>query len=265
MVINDLTYSTESYSQYDLYLPEDKSKHLLLLFLHGGNFTSGDKADEDVWCRYYASQGYVAASINYPLYEKSNNKTTNVNSMIFCIRQAVSVIKLLCDNKDYELSAMALSGESAGGCLAMIYAYRDAANSPLPVRFVFQQAGAASLEPDDWGYHSTSEKINFVQMLTGQTVTSDMIANGQYHDMIAKISPASLVDSTTVPTLCAYGSTDKYVPKEMKEKLLQSFKHYGVKYDYIEYSHSGMGLLGDTDQQELYISKSLEYCQKYDR
>ena len=45
---------------------------------------------------------------------------------------------------------MAVSGGSAGGCLALLYAYRDAKDSPVPVKMVFEAVGPSSFYPEDW-------------------------------------------------------------------------------------------------------------------
>ena len=55
----------------DLYTPDgdDSASRPLLVFAHGGAFFNGDKAIEPIvkWCRYFASLGYVVASVNYRL------------------------------------------------------------------------------------------------------------------------------------------------------------------------------------------------------
>lgn len=38
----------------------------------------------------------------------------------------------------YNIDRMATAGGSAGGCLALIYAYRDASSSPVPVMMAFE-------------------------------------------------------------------------------------------------------------------------------
>lgn len=47
----------------------------------------------------------------------------------------------------YPVNEMAIGGGSAGGCLALLYAYRDTAESPVPVRFVFEAVGLPASTP----------------------------------------------------------------------------------------------------------------------
>lgn len=48
IVKKDLVYGKGEYNKFDLYLPSDKSKksYGLVVYLHAGGFTAGDKADD---------------------------------------------------------------------------------------------------------------------------------------------------------------------------------------------------------------------------
>jgi len=50
----------------------------------------------------------------------------------------------------YHIDEMAISGGSAGHSLAMLYAYRDADTSPVPVRMVFGAVRPSCFYPEDW-------------------------------------------------------------------------------------------------------------------
>lgn len=291
-VLRDQHYAPGDQHTYDLYLPgqvlgdkvigdngcqdggltnkplspnthQPSPSEALILFIHGGGFTGGDKKDEAVWCKFFTSKGYVTASVNYSLYDGKHNATANLNDMFHELRQCVAAIKKQCAQQGYHLRSMATSGQSAGGCLAMLYAYRETELSPVPVKLVFQQTGPADFQPSGWGNSDDKTAALSVTIMTGKTVTSDMMASGKYHELVAQISPAALVDSTTVPTICAYGPHDKVVPVKLKLKLFRQFKTYGVPYVFIDYPHSGHGLLSDPDRQREFISTSLEWCRKY--
>ena len=57
--------------EMDIYTPEgdDAAERPLLLMIHGGSFFVGhkDEPGQKGWCEYFASLGYVAASIDYRL------------------------------------------------------------------------------------------------------------------------------------------------------------------------------------------------------
>ena len=68
-VLTDLVYGEGETNKFDLYLPADSTKknYGLVVYLHPGGFTSGDKSGDADMCRWLASMGYVSASINYTL------------------------------------------------------------------------------------------------------------------------------------------------------------------------------------------------------
>lgn len=260
-IFKDIQYGEEEGELYDLYIPSNlakEDKQSLILFIHGGGFTSGDKGDEEKWCKFFATKGYITASISYTLQTAETN--SNINLMNSEILACVTSMKEECQKKGYEISGMALSGQSAGGCLAMLYAYKNIEESPIPVKFVFQQTGPASFKPELWGSTSTSDQAAFVSIMTGKTVSEEMIKDGSYMELVDEISPASCVDENTVPTLCAYGPKDKIVPVDIKYTLFDQFDTYDTTYEFIEFSNSGHALLKDPNKQKEFVNRALEYC-----
>ena len=173
--------------------------------------------------------------------------------------------KQKCLEYGHDVKQMALSGQSAGGHLSMLYAYTNATLSPIPVKFVFQQTGPTTFHLEYWRETEVppAEIAQSATHWSGKTVTEDMAKDGSYKEIIDEISPASLVNADTVPTLCAYGPKDTVVPPKQKFLLFEQFDRYGVPYDYIEFPNSDHSMLSDPKQQELFIEKSLEYCELY--
>ena len=71
--INDgKDYDKNERNIYDLYIPYSTEfttdKHNgVILFIHGGSWTSGDKADMEYLAKRYAKQGYITATMSYTL------------------------------------------------------------------------------------------------------------------------------------------------------------------------------------------------------
>ena len=150
-VYSDLNYENDYGHKYDLYVPSniDKGKaQQLILYIHGGSFNSGTKEDGEVWCKYYASKGYITASLDYSL--QTVQEDASLVRMNTEIKECVNAINEKCIELGYTLDGMATRGVSAGGTLAMNYAYTCADSSAIPVKFVFQLAAPADFEPDDW-------------------------------------------------------------------------------------------------------------------
>lgn len=260
-IYKDLSYENENNNKYDLYIPSnlDKEKEqYLIVYIHGGSFNSGSKEDGDLWCKYYATKGYITATIDYTL--QNQGKDASITLMNNEIENSIKAIKEYLDNLGYNVVGMASSGVSAGGTLAMNLAYNS--NSAIPVKFVFQLAGPTFFEPSEWGLLKKVDKLDtdeeFYEMMTGLPFEKDLS-----QEEINKISPSALVNENTVPSLIGYGLKDHCVPLSQKYYLLEAYKKYNVVYDYIEFPKSNHGMYNDLDKMQEFINKSLEYCEKY--
>lgn len=267
-IYRDLAYHNDNGHGYDLYIPSglDKSENQhLILYIHGGSFNSGAKEDGDAWCKYYASRGYITATVDYTL-QKSGVKA-DLNLMNEQIKSCVSAIAKKCYELGYNVSGMATCGVSAGGTLAMNYAYKCAETSAVPVKFVFQLAGPSDFEPTDWTLLKQVNKIKtdneFLQWMTGKDITDEMIESGEYERYVDEISPARLINAASVPTLVGYGLKDHAVPASSRILLLEALERSGITYDYIEFPNSNHGMYADLDKLQEFMDKSLEYCEKY--
>lgn len=260
-IYKDLSYENENNNKYDLYIPSnlDKEKEqYLIVYIHGGSFNSDSKEDGDLWCKYYATKGYITATIDYTL--QNQGKDASITLMNNEIENSIKAIKEYLDNLGYNVVGMASSGVSAGGTLAMNLAYNG--NSSIPVKFVFQLAGPTFFEPSEWGLLKKVDKLDtdeeFYEMMTGLPFEKDLS-----QEEINKISPSALVNENTVPSLIGYGLKDHCVPLSQKYYLLEAYKKYNVVYDYIEFPKSNHGMYNDLDKMQEFINKSLEYCEKY--
>ena len=64
-LLSDISYGDGEANRFDLYLPEDNSKenYGLVVYLHAGGFTSGDKAGDREMLAWLCSKGYVPVPI----------------------------------------------------------------------------------------------------------------------------------------------------------------------------------------------------------
>ena len=277
-VIRDLRYGDAPRNVFDLYLPEDVSaseaKHLML-FIHGGSWTSGDKKDGEPYCRNYAAHGYVAASICYTL--KADGANPTILSINEEVREAVTAIKKECSERGIVLDDMAVSGFSAGACQALMYGLKEASASDLPVKFIIQMSGPTTFDPDLWmsdevfwvirrqaGLDGTVKgAARWISMFSGENVTEEMVRNGEAEAIWRHISPFSYVTPQSVPVLSAYGSTDGIVPPTSRLVLEKALDENEVKHDTVVMKHSGHLLACDLDEAKVFLAKIYEYCGEY--
>jgi len=260
-IFKNQNYENKNGNQYDLYIPSglDKTQNqYLILYIHGGSFNSGSKEDGETWCKYYAAQGYITASVDYTL--QMQGKDASIYQMNEEIENAVRAIQQRTAELGYHVAGMAPFGVSAGGTLAMNLAYNG--NSAIPVKFVFQMAAPTYFEPSEWSLLMKVDKlasaIDFCKMMTGKELDD-------YALDIQKISPAGIVNDDSVPSLIAYGRIDHCVPVNQKYYLMGAYILHDVPYDYIEFPKSNHGMYNDLDKLQEFLDKSLEYAERYFR
>lgn len=264
----NMQYENDGGHKYDLYIPkaaDEKEKNQLILYIHGGSFNSGAKEDGAAWCKYYSSQGYVTATMDYTLQKKGVD--ANLNLLNEQVKSCVNAINEKCMELGYILDGMATCGVSAGGTLAMNYAYKCAETSAVPVKFVFQLAAPSDFEPSEWSLLKRVNKIQsdteFLKWMTGIDITDEMLASGEYTKYVDEISPARLVNENSVPSLIGYGLKDHAVPASSRTILLDALKNSGAVYTYYEFPHSNHGMYNDLDVLQEFLNMSLEYCKQF--
>ncbi|MDO5410976.1 MAG: alpha/beta hydrolase [Lachnospiraceae bacterium] len=267
-IYTDLSYGEKPANKFDLYVPKDNTKenYGLIVYLHAGGFATGDKSDDAKMLQWLCSLGYVAAGINYTLFNEENSDA-NVYTQSMEIKESMPYIVEEAKKLGYNIDRMAISGGSAGGCLALIYAYRDADTSPVPVKMVFEGVGPSSFYPEDWknyGFDKNAEAAaGLFSVMTGKTITADLFGTPEYDELVKDTSPLYWVNENTVPTVMAYGMHDTFQPYEGSVRLDEKLTKYNVPHEYIVFEHSGHGLQNDNKQMVRYSEAILEYLEKY--
>ena len=258
-IYSNLDYENDNGNQYDLYIPSGLDKlenQYLILFIHGGSFNSGSKEDGESWCKYYATKGYITASVDYT--SQNQGKDASIYLMNEEIENAVKAIKQKTEELGYHIAGMAPCGVSAGGTLAMNLAYNG--NSAIPVKFVFQLAAPTYFAPSEWSLLMKVDRLDseekFCKMMTGKELED-------YDTEIQNISPACIVNEDSVPSLIGYGLIDHCVPLSQKYYLIEVYDRDNVMYDYIEFPKSNHGMYNDLDKLQEFLDKSLEYAKVY--
>ena len=269
--ITDIPYGEGKLNKFDLYLPKDSSKdnYGLVVYIHAGGFTSGDKAGDEEMLSWLCSKGYVAAGINYSLRSDSNNVSVLLESNE--IKSAIPVVIEEASRNGYNIDKMTVAGGSAGHALAMIYAYRDSGTSPVPVVFTFGAVGPSSFYVEDWGIfglgmdsdESRAAGAGLFSVMSGEVITPEEIKNGSYLEKVKAISASDWVSQNPIPTVVAYGKCDRVQPFEASIRLETALKENNVDYKYFVLPHSGHGLQNDYKIYREWMKTVEEYLDKY--
>jgi acetyl esterase/lipase len=116
----------------DLYMPRKNARATAVLFIHGGGFTSGSKADLAGHAKLYAQGGFVTASVDYRLAPQFPAPAALID-----VNDAVDWLKA----RD-GISRVVVVGYSAGGTLALM----SGLSRQNSVAAIISLAGASDLE-----------------------------------------------------------------------------------------------------------------------
>ena len=267
-MISDIAYGNGEKNTFDLYLPQNNTRenYGLVVYLHAGGFTSGDKADDAKTLEWLCSKGYVAAGINYTLFSEEH-PDANVYTQSMEIKKAVPFVVEAAKKAGYNIDKMTVAGGSAGHALAMIYAYRDGKEAPVPVVFTYGGVGPSSFYQEDWGVFGLDQDDEacavMFSVMSGNTISSDEIRSGEYLEKVKPIAASEWVSNNPVPTVVAYGKYDKMQPFAVFVKLETALKENNVDYKYYVLPHSGHGLQNDDKISKQWMESIEEYLERY--
>ena len=266
-LLSDLSYGDKEANKFDLYLPKDDSKenYGLVVYLHAGGFTSGDKAGDREMLVWLCSKGYVTAGINYTL--RTDENSASVLSQSNEIKTAIPVVIEEAEKAGYHIDKMTMAGGSAGHCLAMIYTYRDGADAPVPVVFTFGAVGPSCFYQEDWGIYGLDQNdeacAGMFSVMAGTEITEQDIRDGSYLEKVKPISATEWISNNPVPSVVAYGKYDKVQPYLGSLRLKAALEENNVDFRYFELPHSGHGLQNDNAIQRQWMEAVEEYLDKY--
>ena len=282
-IIKDLRYGESYRNTYDLYLPANTRPQALMLFIHGGAWTQGDKRDMEWAAKRYAKQGYVTATINYSRIDSDSivisggTAEPSIPSMLNEIDMSIKAIEKKCHELGCDVRQMAIGGFSAGGHLAMLYATRCAESSAIPIMFQISWVGpsdfnmlfpAAPRHTDAAGSDARArsfyaEMERFAYGLSGRQLAAAELSEEVFHALKSDVSPASHVSYRTPPAILAYGGKDRLVDAQHGKMMAQRLAEHKVEHRLFIFPNSGHELGHDADYTDSVQMAISEYCEKY--
>ncbi len=232
--ISDVSYGTDTKQKMDIYLPANRNISVtpLVILIHGGGWTEGDKQDFNFFITELQKRlpAYAIANINYRLAYNTNNLfPTQEND----IKSAVDF--LLNKSGEYKISnQFAIIGASAGAHLSLLHSYKYNTNSNIKaVVSLFGPTELVSL-------YNNPPNPSITLLLTG--VTGGTPAT--HATIYQQSSPYNFVSSQSCPTLLFHGGNDPLVPASQSSLLKDKLVANGVINQYIFYPSEGHGWTG---------------------
>lgn len=201
----------------DVYTPvgdEGNPPRPLFLMIHGGAFFNGDKRDEEYveWCRYFASLGYVAASINYRLgFRPTHNEIQRAGYR--AAQDANAAIRYLLNKKELNINPelVFVSGTSAGAITALDVAFMSESDRPAITKGgrLGDEGGIDAINPEA----ASSFEIRAVGNMWGAVCDLKMLSNQR------------------IPVISFHGEGDPIVPYRsgypFQQMLLSALDDFG--------------------------------------
>lgn len=259
----DVSYGASDSEVMDIYIPKEaygKEANGCVLFIHGGSWSGGDKREEELRCRNVASNGYIAATMNYTLHNEDTQYTYTVEHVLDEIDMALERIKNFTAELGINTTRAATSGYSAGAHLSMLYSFSRGSSAPLEIKFTANMAGPADISPDIWG-DDLSMRIG--SLLSNTDITQETLKSGEADKILDNISPVTYIDANTPPSIFIYGGKDTTVPFGNAESIMQKFDTVWVQYDFILLPDANHMLIHNIPKRLSYPKLLISYCDKY--
>lgn len=218
LILLDQSYGPHLQHKYDIYLPAGRlaSKTPVLVLIHGGGWTDGDKGGMNFMVEHFRMlfPDHAIANIDYALANPPEvpafpNQFEDVELFLDHLESKIDAYRIL--------PAFGFVGISAGAHLGMMVDYKYDATDR--VKMVCNIVGPADLT--DPHYIESPYFETYFELFTGPQYTSP-------EEAMVQLSPITHVTTQSSPTLMFYGFADPMVPWENGEVLSQALSTYQV-------------------------------------
>ena len=153
---------TKTNNNYDLYVPKadiKNSKHVVILFIHGGAWVTGFKSQVEPYVNEFVNRGFITANIKYTLLKREMNDNTlsifrNLDEIDACITNIKVALHELFEKKEVALEdsqlQLVIGGVSSGAHLSMLYTYSRGNDAALVPQLVINAVGPVNIQPAAW-------------------------------------------------------------------------------------------------------------------
>lgn len=233
----DVAYGGDPKQKMDIYLPADRTAAAtkVIILIHGGGWTIGDKADFTVYADTLKKRlpGYAIFNINYRLASGSSNLfPTQEND----VKAAVEFI--YTKRNEYSISnKLVLLGASAGAHLSLLHAYKN--TTPVKIKAVVDFFGPADLTDMYNNPASVLAPPAALAAAIGATPSSNPT-------LYQQSSPINFVTAQSSPTIILQGGVDPLVSPSQAVALQTKLQSLGVIHQYVFYPSETHGWIGAT-------------------
>ncbi len=217
----DVSYGPDPANVLDFWQAQGEGPHPLLVYIHGGGWTGGDKKQAVARFQPFLDKGISYAAINYRLSTKAP-----LPAPVHDAARAIQFIRSKAKEWNINPDRIALTGGSAGACTSMWLLLHDDLADPKSQDPVAREStrvcaaavmsGQTSIDPkviEGW-LGPNVLKHRMINLAVGEPTIESALRNyEQHHKLYVEFSPYNHVDKNDPPLLMTYGSNMK-LPSE---------------------------------------------------
>lgn len=231
----EVSYGPHERNVLDFWKAAGDGPRPLLVFIHGGGWTGGDKKQNAATLQPYLDKGISCAAINYRL-----SGQAPLPAPVHDAARAIQFIRTKAADWNINTSRIALTGGSAGACTSMWLLLHDdladaKATDPVlrestRVCAAAVSAGQTSIDPkviEGW-LGPNVLKHRMINMAVGEATMEGALQNYEKHRALyVEFSPYNHVDAKDPPLLMTYGGDMTLPSKDAGHGIHHPV--YGVK------------------------------------
>ncbi len=231
----DVSYGPHARNVLDFWKAEGDGPRPLLVYIHGGGWTAGDKKQNTTAYEPFLKKGISCAAVNYRLTPDSP-----LPAPVHDAARAIQFLRTKAREWNIDTQHIALTGGSAGACTSMWLLLHDDLADPKATDPVLREssrvcaaavsAGQTSIDPkviEGW-LGPNVLKHRMINMAVGERTIEDALANYEKHKpLYIEFSPYNHVDAKDPPLLMTYGGDMTLPSKDAGHGIHHPV--YGVK------------------------------------
>ena len=232
---SDVPYGTHELNLLDFWKAEGESPRPLLVYIHGGGWTGGDKKQEESRFRPFLEKGISYAAINYRLTGEAS-----LPAPVHDAARAIQFLRWKASEWNIDKNRIALTGGSAGACTSMWILLHDDLADPKAADPVLRESTRVTAAAVSGGQTSIDPKViepwlgpnvlkhRMINMAVGEKTVEAALKNYEQHRALyVEFSPYNHLTRDDPPLLMTYGNNMKLPSEDAGHGIHHPV--YGVK------------------------------------
>lgn len=227
------------------YWKPDSVKHPTLVYIHGGGWLGGSKDQITPFIIAYLQKGWNVVNVEY---------RTGEGTAPLAVDDCMAALQWLTRNAisyNIDLDNIVISGESAGGHLALITgmlnsipgSHKYYCGDSLKIKAIVNWFGITDIAGVDNFYKKQNQESNYASIWVGNPTRMDSISN--------VFSPVNRITASTPPIISIHGRKDSVVPYDLASAFHIKLSKAGIKNDLVTIDDGKH--LGFTNKEYQYI------------